>query len=159
MMSLGRRLRTLRKNNSFTQQSLADAVGVSRIYIQALESNRRMPSMKLLHRLAEALSASITDIVDDLPNRTARVQLDDLLSFGEVDIWYRTKKLTEGELKRVGRVISAVLEDLDQEDVQKKTRRKKPLAADRPTEVLYLPAPEETAKGPKKKRSPKSVRG
>jgi transcriptional regulator with XRE-family HTH domain len=123
-MSLGRRLRTLRKNNSLTQQSLADTVGVSRIYIQALESNRRMPSMKLLHRLAEALQASVTDLVDDLPNRARRMQLEDMLSSGEVDIWYRTKKLSESELKRVERVISAVLEDWDQEDSAGKSPRK-----------------------------------
>ncbi len=73
-MSLGRRLRTLRKNMGFTQQKLADEVGVSRIYIQALESNRRMPSMKLLHRLSDTLQASITDIVDEYPNRSPRMQ-------------------------------------------------------------------------------------
>ncbi|MDR3322044.1 MAG: helix-turn-helix domain-containing protein [Synergistaceae bacterium] len=115
-MSLGRRLRTLRKNNSLTQQSLADTVGVSRIYIQALESNRRMPSMKLLYKLAEALKASVTDIVDGLQNKTGRMQLDDLLSSGEVDIWYRARKLSGDELKRVDRVIYAVLDEWDKED-------------------------------------------
>jgi hypothetical protein len=80
--------------------------------------------MKLLHRLAEALQASVTDIVDDLPNRTGRMQLEDLLSSGEVDVWYRTKKLSAGELKRVEKVISAVLEDWDQEDSVRKTTRK-----------------------------------
>jgi transcriptional regulator with XRE-family HTH domain len=124
-MSLGRRLRTLRKNNSLTQQSLADMVGVSRIYIQALESNRRMPSMKLLHRLSEALQAPVTDIVDDIPNRAGRIQLDDLLTSGEVDVWYRAKKLSEGELKRVERVISAVLEDWGQEDEGAKVSKRK----------------------------------
>jgi transcriptional regulator with XRE-family HTH domain len=64
-MSLGLRLRTLRKNASLTQQKLADNVGVSRIYIQALESNRRVPSIKLLYRLADALSATVNDIVDE----------------------------------------------------------------------------------------------
>jgi Predicted transcriptional regulators len=103
-----------------TQQSLADSVGVSRIYIQALESNRRMPSMKLLHRLSEALQASVTDIVDDYPNKGGRMQLDDLLLSGELDIWYRKKKLTESELRRVERVIHAVLEDWEQEDAAQK---------------------------------------
>jgi transcriptional regulator with XRE-family HTH domain len=124
-MSLGRRLRTLRKNNSLTQQSLADMVGVSRIYIQALESNRRMPSMKLLHRLAEALQAPVTDIVDDIPNRTGRIQLDDLLTSGEINVWYRAKKLSESDLRRVERVISAVLEDWEQEDEGAKVSKRK----------------------------------
>jgi transcriptional regulator with XRE-family HTH domain len=115
-MSFGRRLKALRKNNGLTQQGLADVVGVSRIYIQALESNRRMPSMKLLHRLAKSLNASMTDIVDDIPNKAGRVQLDDLLLSGEVDVWYRAKKLSDAELKRVDRVISALLEDLGSDD-------------------------------------------
>lgn len=118
-MSLGRRLRTLRKNMGFTQQTLADTVGVSRIYIQALESNRRMPSMKLLHRLSDALQASITDIVDDFPNKAPRMQLEDLLSSGEVDIWFRKRKLNEDELRRVERVINAVLDDWDVDDRKK----------------------------------------
>ena len=86
-MNLGRRIRTLRKNSAFTQQSLADAIEVSRIYIQALESNRRMPSMKLLHKLAAALKVSVAEIVDDYPARTARIQLEDFFSLGEVDFW------------------------------------------------------------------------
>ena len=82
-----------------TQQSLADEVGVSRIYIQALESNRRMPSMKLLHRLAEALQATVADMVDEYPKKGGRMQLEDLLLSGEVDIWFRRKKLSDGELR------------------------------------------------------------
>ena len=119
-MSLGRRIRTLRKNMDKTQQNLADSVGVSRIYIQALESNRRMPSMKLLHRLAEALQASVTDLVDDYPNKSGRMQLEELLSSGEVDIWFRKRKLNDSELRRVERVIQAVLDDWDQEELNEK---------------------------------------
>jgi transcriptional regulator with XRE-family HTH domain len=112
-MSLGRRLRTLRKNGKLTQQGLADAAGVSRIYIQALESNRRMPSMKLLHRFAEVFDASVTDILDDALNRSGRVQLEELLSPGEAEIWYRGRKLSDRELKLAERVISALLDNLE----------------------------------------------
>ncbi|MDD3427268.1 MAG: helix-turn-helix transcriptional regulator, partial [Aminobacterium sp.] len=38
-MSLGIRIKTLRKAARLTQQALADKTDVSRIYIQALESN------------------------------------------------------------------------------------------------------------------------
>ena len=126
-MSLGRRLRTLRKNMGFTQQKLADEVGVSRIYIQALESNRRMPSMKLLQRLSDKLQVSMTEIVDDYPNRAPRMQLEDLLASGEVDIWFRRRKLKTDELRLVERVVSAVLDDWDETDraaKEKKTAKK-----------------------------------
>ncbi|MDR1515643.1 MAG: helix-turn-helix domain-containing protein [Synergistaceae bacterium] len=115
-MSMGRRIRTLRKNNGLTQQGLSEVVGVSRIYIQALESNRRMPSMKLLHRLAESLNASVTDIVEDIPNKVGRMQLEELLISGEFDVWYRAKKLSRKDLKRIDRIIAALLEDWGDDD-------------------------------------------
>ena len=124
-MSLGLRLRTLRKNASLTQQKLADNVGVSRIYIQALESNRRMPSVKLLYRLANVLSTTVNDIVDDYQTRGTRLQLEELLSSGEVEVWFRKKKLSESELRRVEKVIGAVLEEWDEEEVVKPKRGRK----------------------------------
>ena len=124
-MSLGSRLRALRTNSKLTQQRLADTVGVSRIYIQALESNRRMPSMKLLKRLAEALETPVTDIVSEYPGSKSRMQLEELLSSGEVDIWFRKKKLSEGELKRVEKVIQAVLECWEHEDAEEPDRTEK----------------------------------
>ena len=124
-MSLGLRLRTLRKNASLTQQKLADNVGVSRIYIQALESNRRMPSVKLLYRLANELRTTVNDIVDDFPSRGARLQLEELLSSGEVEVWFRKKKLSDPELRRVEKVIGAVLEEWGEEDGATPKRGKK----------------------------------
>jgi transcriptional regulator with XRE-family HTH domain len=123
-MSLGLRLRTLRKNASLTQQKLADNVGVSRIYIQALESNRRVPSVKLLYRLADELSARVNDIVGDYPANSGRLQLEELLSSGEVDVWFRKKKLSDADLRRVERVIGAVLEEWSEEDDAPKRGRK-----------------------------------
>ena len=124
-MSLGLRLRTLRKNTSLTQQKLADNVGVSRIYIQALESNRRVPSIKLLYRLAKELSATVSDILDDYQSRGTRLQLEELLSSGEVEVWFRKKKLSDSDLRRVERVIGAVLEEWGEDDVAAPKRRKK----------------------------------
>jgi len=124
-MSLGLRLRTLRKNASLTQQKLADNVGVSRIYIQALESNRRMPSVKLLYRLANVLQTTVNDIVDDYPQRGTRLQLEELLSSGEVEVWFRKKKLSASELRRVEKVIGAVLEECGEEDIAAPKRGRK----------------------------------
>ena len=123
-MSLGLRLRTLRKNASLTQQKLADNVGVSRIYIQALESNRRVPSIKLLYKLADELHATVNDIVDDYPSRGTRLQLEELLSSGEVEVWFRKKKLSDADLHRVEKVIGAMLEEWDGEKVAPKRGRK-----------------------------------
>lgn len=117
-MSLGSRIKSLRKAQNLTQQKLADRVEVSRIYVQALESNRRLPSMKLLQRLAPALEVEVTDLLMDLsaPDKPGRVQLESMLDSGELEIWYRSKKLSDNELRRVYRIIEAALDDWDEED-------------------------------------------
>jgi transcriptional regulator with XRE-family HTH domain len=124
-MSLGLRLRTLRKNASLTQQKLADNVGVSRIYIQALESNRRVPSIKLLYRLADELKATVNDIVDDYPSKGGRLQLEELLSSGEVEVWFRKKKLSDADLYRLEKVVGAVLEEWNEEESGARGRGRK----------------------------------
>lgn len=115
-MTIGTKLRTYRKRIGLTQQKLADEVGVSRIYIQALESERRMPSMKLLTRLADRLETTVKDMMADYGPPTPRMQLEELLAGGDVDIWFRRHKLTDDELHRVERVIQAVLEAWEKDD-------------------------------------------
>ncbi len=117
-MTLGLRLRTLRKSRKLTQQQLADMTGVSRIYIQALESNRRSPSMKLLHRLAEALEVDPADLLEQFPNeRSGRLQLEELFQRPEeLEIWYRSHKLTPRDIAMVQRLIDVALTDWEAED-------------------------------------------
>jgi transcriptional regulator with XRE-family HTH domain len=116
-MSLGLRIKTLRKAKSLTQQQLADLVDVSRIYIQALESNRRLPSMKLLRRLAAALDVRVADIVqnEDVEG-TGRLQLEEVLENAEdVEIWYRSRKLSNREIQLVQKLVDAALSEWDRE--------------------------------------------
>lgn len=116
-MSLGLRIKTLRKAKSLTQQQLADLVDVSRIYIQALESNRRLPSMKLLRRLAAALDVRVADIVqnEDVEG-TGRLQLEEVLeNVEDVEIWYRSRKLSNREIQLVQKLVDAALSEWDRE--------------------------------------------
>ena len=55
-----RRLRFLR--GEMTQQALADACGVTRQTIIALEAGRYAPSLELGFRIADALGARIEDV-------------------------------------------------------------------------------------------------
>lgn len=120
-MSLGMRLKVLRKAAGKTQQALAEEVGVSRIYVQALESNRRLPSMKLLHRLAQALEVDPGDLVQNLPEgKGSRFQIEELFSHGaDVEVWYRSKKLSTRDLHLVGKLIEAALSEWEQENTAK----------------------------------------
>lgn len=116
-MSLGLRIKTLRKARSLTQQQLADLVDVSRIYIQALESNRRLPSMKLLRRLADALDVGVVDIVQNGHiDGSGRLQLEEVLeNVEDVEIWYRSRKLSNREIQLVQKLVDAALSEWDRE--------------------------------------------
>lgn len=111
-MSLGLRIKTMRKARGFTQQKLAEMVGVSRTYIQTLESNRRLPSMKLLQNLARALDVSLSDLVSDNQNKKfVRIQLEEYLDYrSEKEVWYKDTKLTRHELDLIKTLIETVLD-------------------------------------------------
>ncbi len=111
-MSIGRRIQSLRKASRMTQQMLADKLSISRIYIQALESNRRTPSMKLLQRLADALSVEPSDLVIDLTQKkNTRIQLEELFTSGTLEIWYKSHQLADEEVGCVLRLIDALLKE------------------------------------------------
>ncbi|MDD2206755.1 MAG: helix-turn-helix transcriptional regulator [Aminobacterium sp.] len=121
-MSLGIRIKTLRKAARLTQQALADKTDVSRIYIQALESNRRLPSMKLLAKLAQALDVEITDLVKGAPSDEAgRVHLEEVLENAEdVEIWYKSYRFSKNELSFIKQIIEATVSFWQNENIDQK---------------------------------------
>lgn len=59
---LGNQLRALRElRGAMTQQQLADAVGVSRQTILAIERNKYPPSLEIAFRIARELEVPITE--------------------------------------------------------------------------------------------------
>jgi putative transcriptional regulator len=52
--NVGNRVRELRMDRGWTQQQLAEAVGVSRQSINSIECDRYMPSLPLALRFAQA---------------------------------------------------------------------------------------------------------
>lgn len=119
-MTLGARIKTLRKAAKLTQYELADRTKVSRIYIQAIESNRRMPSMKLLGRLAEVLNVEVEDIVKTIPGeRQGRIQLEEILeNGGRAEILYRGRRVSDSKLRLVDALVAAVVSMRDAEGEQ-----------------------------------------
>lgn len=59
---MNNRLRALRAERNWTQQDLAEAVGVSRQTINAIESGKYDPSLPLAFKLAAAFSLEIAGI-------------------------------------------------------------------------------------------------
>ena len=61
-MNLCNRLKEIRLHKKLTQESLADAVGVTRQTIIAIEKQRFAPSVKLALELASALDTPIDKV-------------------------------------------------------------------------------------------------
>lgn len=59
------RLKALRTERGWSQAVLADQLGVSRQTVNALETGRYDPSLKLAFRIARLFGARIDEIFDD----------------------------------------------------------------------------------------------
>lgn len=59
MQPIGRNIRALRQLLGVTQTKLAAKVGVAPAYISQIESMSRMPSVRVTHRIAEALGTTV----------------------------------------------------------------------------------------------------
>ncbi len=68
MAQVWNRVKEFRINRGWTQQELADAVGVSRQSINSIERNRYMPSLELALTFARVFGCS-TDTVFSLEER------------------------------------------------------------------------------------------
>ena len=68
------KIRELRKQKGFTQQQLADIVGVSNVSLSNYERGVQAPDIEILSRLADALGVSVDtligrniDLIEDHP--------------------------------------------------------------------------------------------
>lgn len=59
---LQNRLRELRQERQVTQQALADAVGITRQTVIAIEGNKYSPSLEVAFLIAEALRVRLEDV-------------------------------------------------------------------------------------------------
>ena len=61
----GRRLRELREKRGLTQAELADAAGLTSVYISNMETGVAVPSLTTILRLATALGCKVSQLVID----------------------------------------------------------------------------------------------
>ena len=58
------RIRELRKANSYRQEDLAEALGVSRQTIIAIENNKYNPTLELAMKMARYLNTTVEDLFE-----------------------------------------------------------------------------------------------
>lgn len=60
---LGRRMQKIRKSRGITEEQLAEMIGVLTTWVSYIETGYRIPSIKLLSKIAKALKVEVNDIV------------------------------------------------------------------------------------------------
>ena len=66
-MTIGENIKQLRVSRKWSQQKLADEIGLSRNYISELENNKRNLSIMTLKNLAKKLGVPIGLIINEAP--------------------------------------------------------------------------------------------
>lgn len=61
---LGKRLTVVRKKKGMTAEKLAYENGISKGYLSDIESGKKVPTVKMLARLAAALGVPVRDLFD-----------------------------------------------------------------------------------------------
>ena len=84
MISLGKRIRYIRKKKDWTIETLSDKSKISAVYISQIETGTRVGSLETLISLSNALEVSIEDfLVDSLlyTNAEGKSKHEDDLSY------------------------------------------------------------------------------
>jgi len=64
---LGKRIRSIRKEQGLTQEELADIAGIDRSYIGSLERGERNITINVLCQVSRALKCDISNLTSGLP--------------------------------------------------------------------------------------------
>lgn len=93
-MTLGDKLSKLRKENNYTQEQLADILGVSRQAISKWESNITYPETDKLIRISELFNCSLDYLLKDTEETDNKKQTNDEVSFFRKCLKERKSKKT-----------------------------------------------------------------
>jgi transcriptional regulator with XRE-family HTH domain len=60
--SLGKKISQIRRGKGMTSERLAYEKGISKGYLSDLENGKRLPSLKILERIAKALGVTLREL-------------------------------------------------------------------------------------------------
>jgi transcriptional regulator with XRE-family HTH domain len=66
LAAFGKRFAEIRRKQGFTQESLAEKVGVTSLSISFIEQGRRWPRLNTLHKFAKSLKVPISELFKGL---------------------------------------------------------------------------------------------
>lgn len=63
--NLGPKIKYYREQKGYTQEQLADKLGITKGYISRVENNKERPNLEFLANVADALGVHVKDFFDD----------------------------------------------------------------------------------------------
>jgi len=95
-----------------TQLELAKRADISRTYVQALEGNRKTPSVKLLGKLGDILKVDPGSLIPSGGDSGGkRIYLEEIFNRNSsAEYWYKNRRITEKDVKKIEKLISALLD-------------------------------------------------
>jgi transcriptional regulator with XRE-family HTH domain len=68
---LAENVKRLRRERSLSQEALADAIGIDRTYVSALERERYSASIDMLERLAKGLGVEAPELISAIASKAS----------------------------------------------------------------------------------------
>lgn len=62
-VALGKQIQKFRKDKGFTQEQLAEKLGITLTYMGYFEIGHRVPNLKMLCKIADILSVKVKDLI------------------------------------------------------------------------------------------------
>lgn len=109
-MSIGQKIKTIRKTNKLTQVELSKKANISRSYLADIENDRYNASLDTLKSIANALNVKISDLVEeskvnDSKSSKNKEQIDTIAAHLE------GKNLTPKKVELIKNYIDALFDD------------------------------------------------
>jgi len=103
-LTLGKKLRQIRMEKGYTQQSLAEKAGIGNVYLGEIERGLKMPSLNSFIRLVEALNVSADSLL--------REELSSGKEYIYDELTQKMQDLTPRQRKAASDILSAYLQNL-----------------------------------------------
>jgi transcriptional regulator with XRE-family HTH domain len=110
MLTIGEKLRKLRKEKGVSLQTVADALGISKSTITGYEHDSREPGIEIINKIADYYRVNPLFLIrnDLIPNYKA-VNLKELFEYEDLTV--EGKRLTNREKDMIYRVIKAIVQN------------------------------------------------
>lgn len=137
-MSIGERIKNLRKERKLTQVELAKKSNISRSYLTDIENNRYNPSVETLKAIANSLEVTLSDILSDEVKENSGLNdkdrksitndlkklMNDFRSGTDGTAYYNGQELDDDDLDLIESAMKIALEQIKIKNKEKYTPNK-----------------------------------